>query len=729
MRSVLENISKTTLLTLVLFFLVAPQQCFSQADKLPLMVELDVASNTNRSGGPISLLMNVSYFGNKAGIAGDLKCQLVTVNGGSLVSTFLFEDLFVTRGEQTMQFLVQPPPSGIWQTDFDFYPTFVTDDGRAFALQEKVLRLPGASRRSCVITIATAGDEVLTAQDKEIASHFVLERCMPEYRSSRPSSRPVITFSRPLNVQDFPNQPLDYCVSDLVILHGSTFSQLSDRQCRALLAWCRGGGSVAVFLDEREKLSSDRSRLLNDFLNAKPDSPLAYQLSDGTLQFANRSTENPLLRRCGLGRVVAGVDPNSPRFDDHYAEKQIRRMFIHLWKVRREQQAEILNSVNGEWSLEPAERYTVSNNRNFTSVNDPGLQQFTRRFRTTPTGSGTGLLEETFPEEMQVLPLWVMGVTLILYILAIGPLDYILLGSLGLRKYTWVFFPVVTVLFTAGAILAANYKMKGNDKGGRVVIRDITDQGLIARENELATIIPSSSGELAIDAKRELIIPIDPYQLGVSYHRYGNQGRPSRDETPPVYRGRFPVDAQLVQRVHKWSTEMVRKVRIPSKATKEESGFDWTQAINPTDRSTHLELVRRIQDSFGEVVHAQLIRSDGLSKSGNQINLCGSGEIFVDPYGSYDPYNGAGTLKKVNGQLVYVDDTPPSLSFLTASALRQEAGIYSVVSQLSPKCDDYLEDLPILDSSDENAWLLIISVKEGNKWDIYRKLIHSDESE
>lgn len=729
MRIASQRIARAVFIAFALLLLIAPKQCLSQSssqgDKLPLMVELDISSSTNRNGGPISLLMNVNYFGNKAGIAGDLKCQVVTSNGGVLVTTYLFEDLFITRGEQVLQFLVQPPTSGVWQPNFDFYPTFVTDDGRAFALQEQVLRLPGVERRSCVITVATGADEVLAQRDNNIASQFVLESHMPEYRISRPDSRSVVTLSRPMSVQNFPNHPLDHCVSDLVILRGNLFSKLSDRQGRALLAWCRAGGSVAIFLDEGERLASDRSQLLNEFLNADAESPLAYQLSDGTLQFANRSTEAPLLRHCGLGRVVLGGDANSSKFDNYYSEKDVRRMFIHLWKVRKEQQAEILNSSQGEWSLEPARRYTVLNNLNYSSVNDPGVQQFIDRFRSTPTGGGTGLLEETFPEGMQMLPLWMMGVTLFLYILAIGPLDYILLGSLGLRKYTWVFFPVVTVLFTAGAILSANYKMKGNDDGGRVVIRDITDQGLIARENELVTIVPSSSGEMAIDAKRELVIPVDPYQLGVSY-RYRSQGRPSRDETPPLYRGRFPVDAQLVQRVYKWSTEMVRKVRIPSKATKEDSGFDWTQTINPIDHGSHLDLVRRIQAAFGEEVHAQLIRRNGSDKSSNRINLCGRSSIFVDPFDSYDAYGRPTAVRLANGQVIVEDETYTAVSFLTASALRQEAGIYSVVSQLSPKCDDYLEDLPILDSSDEKTWLLIIAVKDGNNWDIYRQLIRNE---
>lgn len=701
----------------------------AQTNPVPLTVEVDIESSTNRSGGPIPLQMHITYFGSKVGLSGSLACRLVSQDG-TLMGTYQFDGLFLPRGTQTFQFLIQPPTSGIWQEAYDLYPVFITDEGEEFHVLEQLLRLPGASRRSCVITIATDTEEILSQRDKQLASAFVLERYMPGLNDTRPAQRPIVTLSRAVDVKNFPTHALEHCVSDLVLLPGDTFSRLGKRQVQALMAWVRSGGSAAIFLAVDDRLTAERLEQLNNLLDAEADTPVVFQLSDGSPQFTKEPDQPFLLVRAGLGRVVLGTYSRSDNPLATLTEDHIRKMFIHLWKVRQEQVHPILHSPTGAWSLEPSRRYTVQNNSNFYDMNDPGISQFLRRFRPTVTGGGTGLIEETFPTGMQFLPLWMIGVTLFLYILMIGPVDYFLLSALKLRKYTWILFPLVTVLFTMGAIFAANLKMSGSNDGGHVVIRDITEQGLIARENILTTIVPRSTGEMTRNAKRELLMPIEPQQLGVSA-RYGAPQRASFADRPPVYRGRFPTDAQLTQRVHKWSVEMMRQLRIPHDPTPEPSGFDWTQPITPEDRNTHLALTRRIQATFGNEVHAQLIRRNGqddsryanrdqLAESLDRIVLSGQVDIFDDPYGQ----SHVQTTRVVNGR-TYTDTHFEVPNFLRSSAFREEAGIYSVVSRLSPKCDDFLEDLPVLDSSNPDEWLLIIVTRDGNHWNVYRRLIES----
>lgn len=732
-----QNLHGRPLAVIVLaVFLGIPQAVFSQnrQDKqLPLTIEVDTSSSINRTGGPIPLLVHLHYFGQQVGLAGHLRFNF-RAQDGTLAATYEFPDLFITPGEQSFEFLIQPPTSGTWNDAYDVYPIFIRDDGQRFVFAEQLLRTPGTTRRACVVTIATLRDQELKPRDKEVFGQLSLEQYFPDLEATRPQNLPVRTSARVTALQDFPNHPLAHCVSDLVLLTGETFSRLSERQGQALLAWVRAGGSVAIFLDESERMSSEHLALLNRFTGANAETVLVTQLSNGTLQLGESAEEVLLLGNCGLGCAVIGRDSKLTAGSDRYTPEEFLQMYVHLWKIRDEQKPHLLFNPNPQWSLEPSRRYSQLNNQNYYdyTTNRYYSSQNEREFRAIPTAGGSGLLEATMPTGMEMLPLWMMGLTLFLYILAIGPGDYLLLGQLQMRKYTWVSFPVITVLFTAGAILAANYKMGGNDDGGTVVFRDITEDGLIARENELVTIIPASNATLPIPAQQELITPVDPYRLGMAYN-YAYRQQYERRSAPPLYRGRFPVEAQLVRQVYKWSPDMFRRLRIPLEPVRESSGFDWSRPIDPTDRNGWLELTGRIRKAFGEQTHAFLLRRNARDDSahpqfaaGNEkldrIVLCGDSSIFEDPH----QQSQVRMVTATPYQSQYVDTYYENVSFLMKSSLRQEAGMYSIVSRLSPKCDDFLEDLPLLDSSDEHTWLLVIVVQDGNDWEVYRKIVRTD---
>lgn len=715
------------LILVVLIFSVSQNCC---AQKVPLSVEVDISSSMNRSGGPIPLTIHTHYFGSKAGLAGNLNLNLITTSG-TLMATYQFDGMFLTRGEQTFQFLIQPPTSGVWEEAFDLFPVFQTDSGQIYQLQEQLLRLPGANRRSCVITVGSNSSDILEKDAKQLTAELAFEKRMPGFEDIRPSARPIVTLFRAVSTQDFPTQPLDHCASDIVVLPDDSFARLSSKQCAALLAWVKAGGSVAIFLDEAESIKSSRMEFLNELLDAPQGDPLAYQLSSGKLQFSENDEARLLLRKNGLGRVALAASLKDQSLTQGLGDANARQLYIHLWKVRREQQREILASKDGQWSFTPGKRYTVMNNPNFGHMNDPGLDSFARRFRPTPTSGGNGLLMQTLPMGMEMLPLWLIGVTLFFYVLAIGPGDYLLLGTLGLRKYTWIFFPIVTVLFTGGAIVAANYKMRGNDDGGRVLIRDISSDGHIVRENEISTYVPTTGGQKLVSAKRELLTPIEPQRLGVNY-QYTQQNGLEFGESPPVFRGRFPVEAQLVQKTYKWSPEMVRRLRIPAEPTPEDSGFDWKQTLDPFDADQRLQLTMRLTQTFGHDVNAELIRRSGREMShqpaaqkGEKVDrfvLCGAHDVLVDDYlHNYQTRQVVGP----NGMVTFQDGYERGAGFLTSSALREEAGMYSVVSRLSPKCDDFLEDLPVLDPTSDKQWLLIVTVQNGNEWEVYRQLLQT----
>jgi len=66
------------------------------------------------------------------------------------------------------------------------------------------------------------------------------------------------------------------------------------------------------------------------------------------------------------------------------------------------------------------------------------------------------------PRDVRLVPFYAVALLVVVYILLIGPGDYFLLRRLGRgMQWTWVTFPAIVVLFSAGAYLAA-YWLKGD---------------------------------------------------------------------------------------------------------------------------------------------------------------------------------------------------------------------------------------------------------------------------
>ena len=62
-----------------------------------------------------------------------------------------------------------------------------------------------------------------------------------------------------------------------------------------------------------------------------------------------------------------------------------------------------------------------------------------------------------------------------------------------------------------------------------------------------------------------------------------------------------------------------------------------------------------------------------------------------------------------------------------ASVASVDQGTFALMKQTSPKGGAIGDDLPLLDSSDPNAWLLVIIVPEKDDFVVYRKLMKFQE--
>ena len=75
---------------------------------------------------------------------------------------------------------------------------------------------------------------------------------------------------------------------------------------------------------------------------------------------------------------------------------------------------------------------------------------------------------------------------------------------------------------------------------------------------------------------------------------------------------------------------------------------------------------------------------------------------------------------------------PPHEAIAAAGVMQAAArtgtrDFFSIVSQVSPQGSASLEDLPILDATDDNQWLLMVAVQTDNVTKIYRRIYYADE--
>jgi hypothetical protein len=684
-------------------------------DRFPLLIEVEQSSNVSRSGGPVPVSLYVQWGGRQGFVNGDLTLEIR--DDFELLAVHVLPDLYISAGEQRIEFLLPPPSSSVRESQYDVFPTFVTAEGR-HELNEQQLRLPGAGRRTTVITVGTTSTGFEQPRETRFEPAFHLERLSP-HRTSNRSDAVVMTLARTVPVREFPTQPLWHCVSDLVLLTGASFAELSDRQGQSLLAWVRAGGSFCLLLDETP-LTGPQIDLLNEFLSASPEEPLVYRGPNGGPILTDRESDSipaPVLAECGFGRVVVSDHP--PEVPDGRTGLSVFRgdrdgpdpwmkAVAFLWKLRNDQSGHL--NRNGTWSVEIGERIeSTSQERAFSpQLETPYRRQDVWKFRPQSITGGMGLLEQTLPRGMQVVPLWLMGATLLLYVLAIGPADYLTLGMLRGRKYTWILFPCFTVLFTGGAIWVSNMMMQGRDHGGSIHLMDVTPQGHLARETEIGLLFFASSTSARTELVQKLFTPLDHRRLGArALHRLDDREMSESRSTPMIVSGMLPHHGEALQSVPQWTPQLNRTLRIPAEPVAEPSGFDWSVPIDPFTPEGLDTLRNRLVAAFGAEIHAQLF-SRGLPTFPRPNIIFGEEKILASKHESRAVFL---------GQLDYVD-------FVRSSAWKEDPGLFSVVSRVAPKCDDFLEDLPLLDPSDRSTCLLIVARQEENNWQIFRRLYH-----
>jgi hypothetical protein len=688
--------------------------------KLPLRIEAEFPSNVSRTCGPVRLQLTFDWAGPGV-LTGDLSLEARDASMG-LLGTYVIENLYITEGQQSYEIMLPGMRVQSRDDSFTLTPTLVDKQtGKTSQLRDVQLLAPGEDKRKLVVAILEPEPDVgqaapLDRRENDICDSLRLERLAPpQLMSPR-----VVTASVTWWAEDAPQEPLRYCACDILLLPDEGLRVLEQPVLDAILAWVRAGGGVCVVLDE-EPLEREQIAWLNALISAPADIPVLLGDSEGRLiHELDGSAEISLQRRLGLGRVVVTVGPDQA----HPRAPHWTRSAAFLWRLRHQHQQSIedFGVWNHQATMDLARNAPQLGNTVYGEM-ESSRMVLASEFQPLPTLGLNGMIQRLLPDGVRLVPLPMMGLMLFLYLLAVGPLDYFVLGKLGMRKWTWCTFPAITLLFTGFSIGLSNRYMGSSVARREVVFRDVAPGGAIARENRLELLFPSRTGEMTTEIGRGLFTPTR-YQDFAQFQAVDFDPRTlqpivrKQQVDPAVFYGRMPTQCRVVQEVSQWTPQLNRLLTIPIKPPTDAPNFDWDEVPDFKSPEGLQRLRERISQSFTLSGSQQLQSGFADMVSAGVMHLGDSNLLLGDP-----SLFQRSTMHRVDVMTPYgMQQTHESSAFLWMLSVSNQPGFLGVVSEYAPAGGDRFEDLLMLDPTDPRQWLLVVMQPQGNDFHIYRRL-------
>ncbi len=630
------------------------------ANAASLTAEIQPLSLRPRSDAPmmvdVRLTSNVGHP-----LEGQLEMDLM--DGPMVLYTYRTDDIVITPGKQSHRFIL-PAPASV-DSGMAVHMRFIGRNGE-IDLGNTSFPATSAAERSFAICVSNPWSQADSKFEK-IARSLRFERFDPSTDSPVHS---VITSMQSLPPEDLPYSPLGYFSCDIVFLADEGFSLLKEKQLDAIARWVEAGGSVCILPGGELKPHH------TDFLNKLTGGAASPQNGNGLYRF-------------GLGRAAVIQHPPDP--DKDFDSPAWRAVMAHLWKIRSAQWSAVVDK--GAWRTDlqkggadegiPRQYYYNAQGKRQTAyVSSPNVSVPLQMGLRSLAG-GIALSQLLKPSTVRVMPFWLLVLILAAFLIAIGPLDYFVLGLLKRRKLTWLTFPVMAVGATVVIMQFAQHYMGNVDYRTTLRIIDIGKNNTVLRETRCEGIFTAGQKTVSTELRNAFFAPISDNTQSSYYNVYGRQ-RPSFTERAPVFAGRIPGGFTVSQQAQQWALQCNR-----------------ITSLEPIDPPQKL--------NWESITISDLRHSKDYALF---PKLTDRGNFFVfHEFGYGFP----------------ATEASPFSELLRPISVRPQNGLFSVVSQISPNSAGSLEDLSLLDPTDPNQWLVVVVIeKDGGGSDVYRRLYVGD---
>lgn len=298
---------------------------------------------------------------------------------------------------------------------------------------------------------------------------------------------PPILAAHPIVVSpdDMPRDHVSYDPLDVVVIGEAPLSQLSEDQARALRMWVAGGGLLVV--TGGADFAGLRQSGLEAILPVEAQAALtSSSLPEMTDLYGRFEAEDPLLvmtarPRAGTRTLIGSYEKAlvaeknygsglvrwlaiNPKINPYRGWGGAKSLWIDLLLPAAESEARYVNWI------------TFGRRGNSTS-NSWGIQNF------------LFTLAEIEPPSSEYFLLF-----LVAYILAVGPLNYLVLKWMGKTDLAWLTIPAVVILFTIVSVAVAQITRGGSSMVADVSLVELHQQQSISRTMAGLLIMPSSKG-------------------------------------------------------------------------------------------------------------------------------------------------------------------------------------------------------------------------------------------
>ena len=724
--------------------------------QLPVRMKLEPLSIRGRSGGPIPLRIKLEYNSNQMR-QGDLILNIYNsvMTSEDLMATIRYEGI-VLQGTDYIFNTVLPPIEhshnkqylvvGWFETDTERIPLTADLDMLDPPEPHELLSIGSFERATVTCSCSGNRDYQRASANRTFLNRALsLDNYNPLQRSGKTNqgtrrgfiaSEQVQNYAAFWDAYDLPEDPMQLCSFDLVLLADGALSRLTDAQMMALQTWIAAGGSLCV-LPNDTRLTKPHLQFLQTLFERPGDTDLHLGITDESTLLVISSKNEPVVNRFfGLGRV--SLLPSVKDLSQRLTVPELGAIVGHLWKVHSNSKL-----MEGKlWEQDSLEQtlksrgFQLSRNNNVWQVIAPagtrGQQRFdvnnldevAQRFDITyelqpkPNPLSSACETALLPDGIELVPTYIIALMLVAYVITIGPVDYFVLGYFRIRKYTWLLFPLVTAVFTAITIIIAHRYMSSTDTGGTISVIDLGNDGIPLRQTDVRMHFYASQTALKSESTQSFVVPGQMLVTGA----YGRPQGPRPVNARITYSGRFPQAFTTTQNMRQWEPQIVRTMTM-SPVAEGIPDINWNDINLVSTEGGRQQISKLITDSTPAGA-----RIDAIVLHGQQrYPLFGNtGFLFSESA----IQQGKQWMEMDVWQRRYSEpphETIAAAGIIQAAARTGTRDFFSIVSQVSPQGSASLEDLPILDTTDNNQWLLMVAVRNRDITQIYRRLYHADE--
>jgi hypothetical protein len=420
------------------------------------------------------------------------------------------QELALAAGAQNFRIFTPPMPSGQSFSNLEARMRFVTKTGSSIDLGRSKLEAETGEARKFVIAVCDGHNAGM--RDGALWQSLRFESIFPG------SARTAPAF---LDAADFPSNPLHLTAFDIVLLEGEGLAGLREKQLAALAHWVEAGGSLCVVPGAGMK--EEHARFLNAFAAAGP--PLG-RISD--LGAWTSDDAQPRLLRAGLGRVVVGTASGDEAARIHAG----RRAAAFLSQVSAKFAEPIIAGENPPEDL--------------AKVLKKGEE-------VSPLNYSMGsMLSSLLPDSMRLISPWVVVLLLVGFLVVVGPADWIILGRLRRRRWTWILFPLAAAGCTGLIVLEAGRSLGHEDPRAVVIFTDLGPGGRVLRESRYEMLICGKDKTVTSEFQNALVFSSD-------FAR-------NLEDAEGWFEGQVPLRYTLRQPFRQWSPQINRVTSLEASA-------------------------------------------------------------------------------------------------------------------------------------------------------------------